>query len=160
MKTKAIAARFPVPLQRYQMGGGIPNVFYGAPYQKGHGLGSLLGGMFRTIMPWIKSGARVLGRQALYTGGDILKDVVKGRSVSAAAKDHLIKAGHSLADQAKIKLDTLQKGSGYKKRGRKRKLQSKKNTRTKRSRLSSSARPKTKKVKRRVKKKKIVDIFA
>ena len=49
-----------------QSGGALP-YFAGARFQRGHGLGSVLGGMLRSAMPIIKRGAVALGRGALKT---------------------------------------------------------------------------------------------
>lgn len=51
-------------------------VYKGAPYQRGHGIGSFLGGLFRTITPLLKSGARAVGKEALKTGMNVLGDVL------------------------------------------------------------------------------------
>ena len=56
-----------------QAGGALP-YFAGAPYQWGHGLGSLFGGLLRSAMPLIKRGAVALGKGALKTGVRIADD--------------------------------------------------------------------------------------
>ena len=48
--------------------GGVLPYFVGARYQRGHGLGSLFGGLLRIAMPLIKRGAVALGSGALETG--------------------------------------------------------------------------------------------
>ena len=58
-------------------GSGIP-VFYGALGQRGHGLGSMISGFFRRAFPFIFSGAKALGKQALKTGVNIANDVIDG----------------------------------------------------------------------------------
>jgi hypothetical protein len=45
-----------------QAGSGIGPVFVGAPYQRGHGIGSCLSGMFRSVFLMLKSGAKTLGK--------------------------------------------------------------------------------------------------
>lgn len=59
-----------------QLGGGVSAVYRGSPYQRGHGIGSFLGGLFRTITPLLKSGAKAVGKEALRTGINVLSDVV------------------------------------------------------------------------------------
>jgi hypothetical protein len=44
-----------------QAGKGYP-VFAGRRYQRGHGLGSIFGGLFKAAMPLLKKGAKTLGR--------------------------------------------------------------------------------------------------
>ena len=45
-----------------QSGGEVP-VFYGARTQRGHGLGSILGGLFTRALEFLSSGAKILGQQ-------------------------------------------------------------------------------------------------
>ena len=68
-----------------QAGGALP-YFAGAQYQRGHGLGSLFGGLFRSAMPLIKRGAVALGKGALKTGVRIAGDVLSGQNIKTAAK--------------------------------------------------------------------------
>jgi hypothetical protein len=66
---------------------------YGIPpfVQRGHGIGSLLNGLFRTVRPILWSGAKsverqtfkALGREALRTGGKILQDIAENPQVSS-----------------------------------------------------------------------------
>ena len=69
-----------------QAGGALP-YFAGAPYQRGHGLGRLFGGLLRSAMPLIKRGAVALGRGALKTGVRIADDVLSGQSIKRQPKD-------------------------------------------------------------------------
>ena len=48
----------------HQAGKGYP-VFAGRRYQRGHGLGSIFGGLFKAAMPLLKKGAKTLEREAL-----------------------------------------------------------------------------------------------
>ena len=68
-----------------QAGGSLP-YFAGAQYQRGHGLGSLFGGLLRSVMPLLKRGAVDLGRGALKTGARIADDVLSGQNIKTAAK--------------------------------------------------------------------------
>jgi len=78
------------PLTRYYIqqaggggggsGGGVGPIYSVPPFvQRGHGLGSLFGGLFRSIRPLFFSGLRTagkaLGREALRTGSKILTDI-------------------------------------------------------------------------------------
>ena len=47
-------------------------VFYGARTQRGHGLGSILGGLFRRALPFLASGAKILGQQAMNVASDMI----------------------------------------------------------------------------------------
>ena len=65
-----------------QAGGALP-YFAGAQYQRGHGLGSLFGGLLRSSKPLIKRGDVALGKGALKTGVRIADDVMSGQSVKS-----------------------------------------------------------------------------
>jgi len=62
-----------------QSGNGMP-VFHGARMQRGHGLGSILSGLFRRAWPVIQSGAKAFGKQFLKTGLQVANDVVEGQT--------------------------------------------------------------------------------
>lgn len=68
-----------------QVGDGLP-VFVGARVQRGHGLGSLFGGLIRSAMPLIKRGALALGKGALKTGLGVAGDVLSGQSIKESAE--------------------------------------------------------------------------
>ena len=44
--------------------------------QRGYGLGSIFGGLFKAAMPLLKKGAKTLEREASKTGLNIARDVV------------------------------------------------------------------------------------
>jgi len=70
-----------------QAGGEIP-VFVGSRYQRGHGLGSVLGGIFRRfIIPLFKTHGKTLALDALRTGMDVADDVLgSGRGFKESVK--------------------------------------------------------------------------
>ena len=68
-----------------QAGGALP-YFAGVQYQRGHGLGSLFGGLLRNAMPLIKRGAVALEKRALKTGVRKADDVMSGQSIKKATK--------------------------------------------------------------------------
>ena len=78
-----------------QVGGALP-YFAGARVQRGHGFGSLLGGLLRTVAPLIKRGALALGNRALKTGTQIAGDVLAGENIRTAAKRRTKTAGRDL----------------------------------------------------------------
>lgn len=71
-----------------QSGDGLP-IFVGSRGQRGHGLGSMLSGLFRSAAPVVKSGLATLGKSALKTGLNIARDVLDGEPVGQAAKKRL-----------------------------------------------------------------------
>lgn len=95
--------------------GGISNVYVGSPNQRGHGIGSFLGGLFRRIIPLLKQGARTVGKEALRAGVNVASDVLdSGVHPREAFKTRLRESGQNLKRKAQEKIDTLMKGSGYK----------------------------------------------
>ena len=78
-----------------QVGGALP-YFTGSRVQRGHGFGSLLGDLLRTVAPLIKRGALALGNRALKTGTQIAGDVLSGQNIRTAAKRRVKIAGNEL----------------------------------------------------------------
>ena len=68
-----------------QSGSGGP-IFMGASSQRGHGLGSFLSGLFRRAMPFLKRGAKELGKRALHTGLTMANDMVEGSTFRDSAE--------------------------------------------------------------------------
>ena len=78
-----------------QAGGALP-YFAGARVQRGHGFGSLFGGLLRSVAPLIKRGALALGNRALKTGAQIAGDILSGENIRTAAKRRTKTAGRDL----------------------------------------------------------------
>ena len=72
-----------------QSGSGLP-VFQGSRGQRGHGLGSMLSGLFRSAVPMIKRGLATFGKHALKTGLEIAEDVADGKSFRDSARDRIV----------------------------------------------------------------------
>ena len=68
-------------------GGEIP-VFIGSRDQRGHGLGSVLGGLFRRfVIPLFRTHGKTLALDALRTGMDVAEDVLgSGRGLKESVK--------------------------------------------------------------------------
>lgn len=108
------------PYQSYyhqQAGGGVGAIYRGAPYQKGHGIGSFLGGLFRSVLPLLKSGARAVGKETLKTGVNILEDIANDQSLKEAFRNRVNEASKNLTRKALDKL-SLMEGKGLYKRKR------------------------------------------
>ena len=71
-----------------QCGSGMP-VYHGSQMQRGHGLGSVLSGLFRNVWPLIRNDLRSLGKQALKTGVNVANDVVAGSSFKDSARNRV-----------------------------------------------------------------------
>ena len=72
-----------------QSGSGLP-IFQGSRGQRGHGLGSMLSGLFRSAVPMLKRGLATFGKHALKTGLEIAGDVSEGKSFRDSARDRIV----------------------------------------------------------------------
>ena len=72
-----------------QSGSGL-SVFQGSRGQRGHGLGSMLSGLFRSAVPMLKRGLATFGKHALKTGLEIAGDVSEGKSFRDSARDRIV----------------------------------------------------------------------
>jgi hypothetical protein len=96
-----------------QVGSGLP-VFYGAKFQRGHGLGSMFKRFYRWVspifkthaLPVLKKGAEAVGTEALKTAANIANDTLAGKEFELAAKERAEEAIQNLSKRA------LQSGSG------------------------------------------------
>jgi len=95
---------------RQQKGGGDFPVYVGRYRQRGHGLGNMLGSLFRRILPYLKSFAPI----ALRTGANIVEDVSKGKTWKDAALDRVPETISKVAFG-----DTNQSGSGFRRKRKK-----------------------------------------
>ena len=95
-----------------QAGSGVGNIYYGAAYQKGHGIGSFLGGLFRSALPLIKKGAKAVGKEMLKTGVNVLGDVVDKTPLKQSLQSRISDARSNLKRKAETKLKEMI-GSGY-----------------------------------------------
>lgn len=95
-------------------GGGIPRVFVGSSYQRGHGIGSFLGGLFRRVLPYLSKGLRAVGKEALRAGINVIDDVGNNTPLREAVKNRFTETKGNLKRKAEEKIKNLMKGSGYK----------------------------------------------
>jgi len=99
-----------------QVGNGLP-IFVGSHGQRGHGLGSILGGLFRSAFPLIKRGLATFGKHALRTGLEIANDVVGGEELKESAKRRVPQGIKSFAQSQNF---IPQSGGGRKRKATKR----------------------------------------
>lgn len=98
----------------HQAGSGVGIVYKGLPHQRGHGIGSFLGGLFRSVLPLLSSGFRTVGKETLDAGIGLLSDMVNSRPMESSIKSRLKEASNNLKRKADEKIDSLMSGSGYK----------------------------------------------
>ena len=89
--------------QAQQVGHGLSG-YQGIPYQRGNGLGSFFGRLFRAILPVAKragkSALKTVGREALNMGTNVMADMAEGRDIKESFKQHGLKAGRNVIDKA------------------------------------------------------------
>jgi len=57
-------------------GHGMGTVYSVPPFvQRGHGIGSFLRGLWGTVQPVLWSGAKILGNEAMRTGGNMISEI-------------------------------------------------------------------------------------
>jgi len=83
-----------------QHGGGTLPAFHGARIQRGYGIGSFLGGLLRSAVPFLKEGAKAVGKTALRTGLNIASDVMEGKELKSSARTRAIEAKNNLQNKA------------------------------------------------------------
>ena len=105
-----------------QSGSGIP-VFICSAGQRGHGLGSMLSGFFRSAFPMIKRWLAPIGKHALKTGLDIANDVVEGGTFKDSIKKRVPEGIKRFATSENL---INQSGSGCRRLKKRRKIISRK----------------------------------
>lgn len=94
---------------------GRVKVFRGSSNQRGRGIGSFLGGLFRRALPYLSKGARFVGQETLRTGANVLTDVFAHRTpFKQSVKSRLKESVNNIKRKADEKIDALMDGSGYK----------------------------------------------
>lgn len=114
--------------QTQQKGGHLP-VFQGGRVQHGYGLGSILKGIYRWVVPHLKS----VGQYALREGLGVAQDTLSGEKVGDSLKRRGGKALNDLANQNALQ---RQKGDGRKGLKRKRSTKNVSRTSTKKRKTS------------------------
>ena len=164
-----------------QVGCGVGRVYIGAPHQRGSGVGSFLGGVFRYVLPLLKRSAKAVGKEALKAGFNIAADVGERKTpFKEAFKTRMRESRTNLQNKAQDNIEKFMNGEGYKSEyflrsphfasvlGKKRKKKRKIRARNKINRTIKKKLKKKKQVKKKKKKKKktkklknseFVDIF-
>ena len=93
---------------------GINRVYVGSAYQRGHGIGKFLGGLFRKAIPLLSRGSKALGREALRTGLNVLTDVAQAVPLKESVRRRVKESGGNLKRKVEEKFDAYMEGDGYK----------------------------------------------
>jgi hypothetical protein len=94
-----------------QAGSGMGAIYSGPVYQKGYGIGSFLGGLFRAVIPFFKSRGVAVGKQLFKTGVDVLSDMQENKTF----KDSLYNRKGDFLQNTK---DAIITGRGYLRRNK------------------------------------------
>ena len=87
----------------------------GFPRQRGEGVANILRGLWRYIRPMAMSAGKTLGQEGLATTARVLNNVVQGGEVKEALETEGRQGLSNILEKAQKK---LQKGRGYKRKGR------------------------------------------
>lgn len=93
---------------RSQFGRGAFPAFGGSRHQRGHGIGSFLSGLFRSVTPLFKSASRTAGKHLISSGLGVASDLLDGHSLKKSVTHRARTAGRSLLKRA------LASQNGYK----------------------------------------------
>lgn len=99
---------------KHQAGSGVGVIYKGATHQRGHGIGSFLGGLFRSVLPLLSNGFKVVGREALNAGVGLLSDMVSAKPLDESVTNRFNEVTSNLKRKADEKLGRVMKGTGYK----------------------------------------------
>ena len=89
-----------------QIGGGrgVKNVYEGSAYQRGSGIGTFLGSIFRNIVPYIVKGAKAVGKETIRTGLNVLDDVANNNvNLKESLNTRIRESGKNLKKKRRIK---------------------------------------------------------
>ena len=86
-----------------QLGGSLQG-YQGAQMQRGFGLGGLFRVFYCTVLPFAKSGAKLLGTKLLDTGFNVMKDVAKGRNFKKSVEKRGKRGGLELLNKVKTQM--------------------------------------------------------
>ena len=76
-------------------------MFRGRAVQKGYGLGSVLGGLFKSALPLLTKAGTSIGKSLLRTGINVAKDTISGQNIKKSLKNRFTEAGRDLLAEAK-----------------------------------------------------------
>ena len=79
---------------------GHGQIYYkGRRYQKGHGLGNVLGTLFRSALPFLKKTGKDVLKSGVTVGSHALTDIVSGAPVKQSIKRRFIHEGRELVNK-------------------------------------------------------------
>ena len=134
---------------RPQIGGEIP-AFIGAQRQRGHGIGSVLSGLFRRVLPFLRANARNFATNAIKTGLHVADDVMQGQKFVESLKRRVPDGIKTAAQNI-----SWQTGDGLRvvRRKRSRSVSAQRATTNKKKKKKNKKKTKTKKKKKKKKRK-------
>ena len=67
-------------------------IYQGGRRQRGHGIGGVFKSLFRSAMPFIKEGGKIVAKNAVNYGANVLADISQGEDVVKSLERNGIKA--------------------------------------------------------------------
>ena len=84
-------------IQQAKTGNGLPIFISG---QRGHGIGGILSGLARMIVPVLKKGGKALLKEGVKAGTHIIGDVLEGKNFKTSVKKRAKQSGAKLLKKA------------------------------------------------------------
>ena len=105
----------------------LSKYMHGSPFQRGYVvIARFIDGLFRKALPFLKRGARAVGKEALRAGMNIIDDVSSHQiTFKESLRSRIHESSNNLKRKAQKRIESLMKGSVYKRQVSKRKNQSK-----------------------------------
>jgi len=111
--------------------------------QRGRGIGSIFGSLFRKALPFLTTASKTLGRAALKTGANVLSDTAEGGDFRNSLRNRMRETGGELKRNATnqvLRALNSQTGAGKKRQNKRRKRSRSKTPAIKRRKLSKPVR--------------------
>ena len=80
-------------------------IFVGNRFQRGHGLGNILGGLARMVVPILKQTGKAVLKEGIRAGSNILNDVGTGQNFKQSIKRRFKQSGVKLVKKAASALE-------------------------------------------------------
>lgn len=142
-------------LAQAQAGTGMGGFYSGPVYQRGHGIGSFLSGLFRGVLPILKRGGIAVGKEIVNSGVNFINDLENNVDAKVALKKRSKEAYNNLKEK-------VLSGDGYNGRKTTKKSQSrvsKRGVKTLRKKIVKKNKS-VKNKKKKTLKQKVIDIFS
>lgn len=121
------SAKFINNYYEQQAGGNIP-VFRGSTVQTGSGIGGIFSRLMKGVVPMLKEGAKIAGKELINSGVNIANDMINGKSFADSTKVNLKSGGKQLLRNLKNAYNSPKRGVTKRKQIKKKYIKTKRRT--------------------------------